>query len=321
MNHLYRISVIIPLYNVEAYIAKCLDSVLSQSDETVEIICVNDSSPDKSRNIVIEYQKMHVNIKLIDRENGGLSAARNTGIKHATGKYIVFLDSDDYLTENVIGAMFEQMETQYLDVLVGNIQWVYDDGRILKEKQITHVINTIQSGEVCFNVLIETNYYVPMAYNTMCKREFIVNNNLYFKEGYIYEDEMWTPEILLKALRVNGFKGYHYNYLQRTNTIVNSELSTYKFKCLLEASNHILSLSEKYTNNTLNTKANLLVRACIIYGIARRNYIIGSNIAFDISVFKLLKCRLPTTQFDICIQNTINSKIKRRVLRILHWFL
>lgn len=234
------ISIIIPIYNVEAYISKCLDSVLNQPNVDIELICVNDASPDGSRDIVVKYQKSHANIKLVDRENGGLSAARNTGIMHASGKYILFLDSDDYLTENVLGAMLEQMEVESLDVLLGNIQWVYADGKITKVKQITQLINTIQLGEVCFNTLIEADYYVPMAYNVMCKRDFIVTNNLYFKEGYIYEDEMWTPEVLLKAERVNGFDKYHYNYFQRTNTIVNSGISQYKLNCLVAASNHLI---------------------------------------------------------------------------------
>jgi len=312
------ISVIIPIYNVEQYIAKCLDSVLSQPFADIEIICVNDSSPDNSREIVIDYQKKHRNIILIDRENGGLSAARNTGIKNAKGKYLIFLDSDDYLSENILTEMYQQMEAENLDILLGNIQWVYETGKVVKEKLITDIVNVVQSGEKCFNTLIETDYYVPMAYNSMIRSDFLVNNNLYFKEGYVYEDEMWTPEALLIARRVNGFYKYHYNYFQRTNTIVNSGLSEYKLKCLTEASDHLFILSKRYSVNATNTKANLIVRACVIYGIAKKSYPIQSISSKNISGFKLLCAHLPKYQFDICIQNIVSEKISRRLLRFIN---
>lgn len=316
------ISIIIPIYNVEAYIAKCLDSVLEQSSDDIEIICVNDASPDNSRSIVVEYQKDHANLKLIDRENGGLSAARNTGIKHATGKYLLFLDSDDYLSKNVTGQMFNQMEDENLDVLLGNILWVYENGQIAKEKLITKVINGVKTGEEYFNTLIENDYYVPMAYNALCRRDFILENSLFFKEGYVYEDEMWTPEVLLKAEKVNGCALYHYNYNQRANTIINSNLSDYKLECLFEASNHILDISKKYNYTFQNTKANLLVRAFTIFGLLKKDYKnkIDSKAVSNYSIINLIKEKLPKKQFEICLQNSEESKFLRRIYRIVYKF-
>lgn len=314
------ISVIIPIYNVEAYISKCIDSVLNQSFKDVELICVNDNSPDNSREIVTEYQKKHPNIQLIDRENGGLSAARNTGIENATGKYLLFLDSDDYLSENVVGAMYQQMETENLDILLGNIQWVYETGKVVQEKQITDIVSTVQTGEVCFNSMIETDYYVPMAYNTMCRKNFLLENSLYFKEGFVYEDEMWTPQALLKALRVNGFSDYHYNYFQRANTITNSALSEYKLKCMLHAANHIIDLSAKDIGISIRTKANLWLRAYVIWGLYNKN---KGNFEHNLStknfsIKSLLLAKLPPLQFEKCLQNCVNSKTNRRIYRILY---
>ncbi|OIP84757.1 MAG: hypothetical protein AUK44_01245 [Porphyromonadaceae bacterium CG2_30_38_12] len=318
------ISVIIPIYNVEAYISKCLDSVLKQPFTDFELICVNDASPDNSRDIVLEYQKKHSNIKLIDRENGGLSAARNTGIKNAIGKYLLFLDSDDYLSENILGAMYQQMETEHLDLLLGNIQWVYEDGKVVQEKQITDIISTVQEGENCFYTLIETDYYVPMAYNAICRRDFIVKNNLFFEEGYVYEDEMWTPEALIKAERVNGFTTYHYNYFQRANTITNSELSDYKLRCMLQAANHIIELSEKDNGISIRTKANLWLRAYIIWGLYNKNKgNVKNNLKTkNFSIKSLLLAKLPQMQFEKCLQNCISSKYARRFYRIVYkmWF-
>ncbi len=314
------LSIVIPFYNVEAYISKCIDSVLNQSFKDIELICVNDSSPDNSRKIVTEYQKKHPNIQLIDRENGGLSAARNTGIENATGKYLLFLDSDDYLSENVVGAMYQQMEAENLDILLGNIQWVYETGKVVKEKQIRDIVNTVKKGEDCLNALIETDSYVPMAYNAICRRDFIVKNNLYFEEGYVYEDEMWTPQALLKARRVNGFSDYHYNYFQRANTITNSALSDYKLKCMLHAANHIIDLSAKDNGISIRTKANLWLRAYIIWGLYNKN---KGNFEHNLStknfsIKSLLLAKLPPMQFEKCLQNCVNSKTKRRIYRILY---
>lgn len=318
MSHQYRLSVIIPVYNVENYIAKCLDSVLSQSDETVEVICVNDGSPDNSRQIISNYITKYKNIKCIDRPNGGLSAARNTGIENATGKYLLFLDSDDYLSENIVGAMYQQIEAENLDILLGNIQWVYETGKVVQEKQIRDIVSTVQTGEDCFNALIETDYYVPMAYNVICRRDFVVKNNLYFEEDYVYEDEMWTPEALIKAERVNGFSNYHYNYFQRANTITNSAISDYKLKCMVHAANHIIKLSHKVISN--KTKANLWQRAFIIWGLYKMSMAKSQqNISTkNFSIKSLLQARLPQKQFEKCLQNCVNSKTNRRIYRILY---
>lgn len=313
----YSISVIIPVYNVENYIAKCLDSVLQQCNDTVEIICVNDDSPDGSRKVIADYLTKYKNIKCINRPNGGLSAARNTGIKHAKGEYILFLDSDDFLAENVIGKMYKQIETERLDMLLGNIQWVYENDKIVKEKQITQVLGTVQFGEDCFNTLIETDYYVPMAYNAMCRRDFLIENNLYFREGYVYEDEMWMPEALLKAKRVNGFKEYHYNYFQRENTITSSKPSEYKLNCLLFAARFLIELSE---NLNINTKANLWVRSFIIWGLYSKNKKNKNINVVDarFSVLSLLRAKLPRLQFERCLQNCVYSKFWRRFCRLIY---
>jgi len=311
------ISVVIPVYNVENYIAKCLDSLLEQDFADVEILCVNDGSLDKSRELILEYQNSHKNIKLIDRENGGLSAARNTGIKHAEGKYLVFLDSDDYLAPNIFTGIYNQMEAENLDVILGNVCWVYGDGKEYRENQVFDLINVVQSGEDCFNKLIENDYYVPMAYNTICRRNFIVENHLYFKEGYVYEDEMWTPELLLKAKRVNGFREYHYNYFQRANTITNSELSDYKLSCMLYAAKYLIQYSKQFTNNT---KANLWVRAFDIwnmyYELSKINNIKVTHAQF--TSLNLLKEHLPNLQFEKCLQNCVHSKYVRRVNRLIY---
>ena len=105
-----KVSVIVPIYNVKRYLAKCLDSIISQTLKDIEIICVNDGSTDGSEKVLAEYAKKDSRIKIVNRKNGGLSAARNTGMPYATGKYIGFVDSDDYIEPTMYELMYYNAE-------------------------------------------------------------------------------------------------------------------------------------------------------------------------------------------------------------------
>ena len=122
-----KVSVIVPVYNVEKYIRKCLDSLVNQTLEDIEIIVVNDGSKDSSIDILKEYAEKHNNIKVYEKENGGLSDARNYGLQFATGKYIAFLDSDDYVDVNLYKRMYEKAKAEDSDMVECNFYWVYDN--------------------------------------------------------------------------------------------------------------------------------------------------------------------------------------------------
>lgn len=320
MNYLYRISVIIPVYNVEAYIAKCLDSVLSQIDETVEIICVNDSSPDNARQIIEGYKLQYPSIKCIDRPNGGLSAARNSGIREASGEYIVLLDSDDCLENDVLFDLYNQAKEYDADVLVGNTKWIYPNAETHIEKYSSaDIISSVISGTDAIVKLMENEIYVPMAYNYICRRNYIVENNLFFKEGLIYEDELWTPQILIPAKRVVATKVYHYNYLQRDNTITNSAVTQMKIDSTFYVSKQLIELI-KLTDNQL-LKNCIWKRACIIYnkGVGMHTELNGEQKRlFIIQWIDLFKSGLSYEYFNFCLSQLFYSKMQRRLLRIIY---
>ena len=125
-----KLSIIIPVYNVEPYIAKCLDSCLHQDIPTdeYEIIVVNDGSPDNSVVIVKDYMQRYLNVRLVNRDNGGLSAARNTGLKEAKGEYVWFVDSDDWIEPYVLKHLTDKAYKDKLDVLCFNLQLAFPDG-------------------------------------------------------------------------------------------------------------------------------------------------------------------------------------------------
>lgn len=195
------LSIIIPVYNVEKYLHQCLNSVYSQNLEACEVICVNDGSTDNSRTILQEFKDINNDLILIDRENGGLSAARNSGLKMANGKYVYFLDSDDYLFHGVLRKTIDFVEENELDLAYFN---VLKDGKEFyfnNKKEITEVL----SGKEYYKLNYEVNGFFPPSavWTHLYKREFLLQNSMKFKEGIEHEDEEFTPRTYYFAQRVS----------------------------------------------------------------------------------------------------------------------
>lgn len=212
------LSFIIPVYNVEKYLAKCLDSILVGNKFTGQVICVNDGSTDNSLAILEVYAKEYPNVEVITQPNAGLSAARNAGIKAAKGKYVCFVDSDDYWESNVLKGLMEQIDREQLDVLRFNFRNVnerYEEFHPNKApKRDIDYSETVTDGEDFLN-----NRLGPMCYAVMfvIKREFL--KDCMFKEGIYFEDTEWTPRMLLKAQRVASTETVVYNYFWREGSI------------------------------------------------------------------------------------------------------
>lgn len=207
-------SIIIPIYNVEKYLRQCIDSVLAENFLDCEIILVNDGSPDGCGEICDEYANKFSHIKVIHKHNGGLSDARNAGIKEAKGDYLIFLDSDDYWIninknqKNYIGegilSDLQLLTNDKIDLILhpssDNIR------KIPKEISFTNYdfINN-------FEALVKSNYYVSNAWTKIVKREIIIKNNLFFPKGYIHED---LPYSLALARFVKTFAIYNNPFYQ-----------------------------------------------------------------------------------------------------------
>ena len=218
--NMIKLSFIVPIYNVEQYLLKCVDSLLNQDMplSEYEIILVDDGSPDACPQICDEYAAGHENIRVVHRENGGLSAARNSGIEVAQGEYICFVDSDDYWEPNRLGALIEQAESEQLDVLRFNYQNVNELYEVFlpykDAKRDVDYDGSITDGETFLNERLGPSCYVT---------QFILRCELLddclFKEGVYFEDTEWTPRMLLKAQRVTSTPMIVYNYLWRTGSI------------------------------------------------------------------------------------------------------
>ena len=218
-----KLSVIVPVFNVERYLPKCVDSLLDQnlSLEEYEIILVDDGSPDRCGEICDEYAARYSHIRVVHRENGGLSAARNNGIDEAQGTYLQFVDSDDYLEPNVLKSLLDKMEQDQLDVLRFNYQNVNERFEIFEPNKVSKPFVDFRD-EVCdgLTFLTERLGYACYACQFVIRRELL--DRCRFKVGVYFEDTEWTPRLLLQAARVNSTDLVVYYYMMRTGSITQS---------------------------------------------------------------------------------------------------
>lgn len=219
-----KVSVIIPVYNVERYLARCLESVINQTYKDVEIICVNDCSPDNSAEILEKYAKKDNRIKIINRkQNGGPSAARNTGLDVATGEYVYFIDSDDWIDLDYIEKMVEKIEKSNCDIVLNtNIVQNTDDS----EEQYIWNRYKKQNNEGEYIDKYNAIHKTPcMIWAHLYKKSFLDTFNLRFPESYIYEDEYFQYTSLLTTENLFVFYGAKYHYYKNTNSIMQKNKS------------------------------------------------------------------------------------------------
>lgn len=204
------------MYKVEAFILRCLNSCIKQDikQDDYEIICINDGSPDKSRELAENFAQTHSNVKVISQENGGLSAARNTGIEYATGDYIMFVDSDDWIEPNCLLKITKQCTEKDLDLLQICAADVYGN-RIVKRFNKKEGI--IKTGKDC----LLTSFPICAPF-TIYRREFLNKYGLRFLKGIFHEDNEFTPRVYYYALRVSALNDIIYYVYQNPNSITRS---------------------------------------------------------------------------------------------------
>ena len=218
-----KISVIVPIYNVEQYLRKCIDSIINQTYKNLEIILVDDESPDNCGQICDDYAKKDTRIKVIHKKNGGLSDARNAGLEVCTGNFLSFVDSDDWIELNTYEIMMKSMNEYNADMVVSNINYVYKDK--VESKYSEDKIRCFNKEEA-MKELIRDGLVQAVVWNKLYKREFI--DNLRFKVGKLNEDEFFTYKICAKAERIVYTPEALYQYRQREDSI----MGTYSLKRL-----------------------------------------------------------------------------------------
>ncbi len=236
-----KVSVIIPVYNVEKYLGECLDSVLGQTLKDLEIICVDDGSTDGSPKMLAEYVAKDPRIRIITQANAGLSAARNVGMDAATGKYIYFLDSDDYIKDDAMEKCFSICERDGLDQLVFNSECLFEDGsmdiELLRKKARSYLLppelsDTVLNGAEALEKLRDLKCFCVCVPFRMLRLECLRNAFLRFVPGIIHEDDLFTPVSLCEAQRVELIQDALYIRRFRPSSIVTAHGSEAKAKSL-----------------------------------------------------------------------------------------
>lgn len=209
-----KISIVVAVYNVEKYLSECIESIINQTYSNLEIILVDDGSPDNSGNIAEEYAKKDKRIKVIHKENGGLSDARNAGMKAATGDYLMFSDSDDFLIENACELLVNKIEKEQADYVIGNYINCYEDGQLWEKP----IFDLEKYKEFKLNIKdYKDSFYIMNSgvWNKIFNMNFIRNLELEFVVGLPAEDAIFTTYCFIKAKKVFYIPQLVYVYRQR----------------------------------------------------------------------------------------------------------
>lgn len=213
------ISVIVPVYKVEKYLDKCIQSIVEQTYQNLEIILVDDGSPDICPGICDEWGMKDSRIKVIHKENGGLSSARNAGMAVAKGEYIGFVDSDDYIENNMYEKLYTIIKTEEADLAICNFDIVTERGELIENGLL--IKDEVFSGKVGLEKLMqERGWYYVTAWNKLYSRKIV--EEMKFPVGKIHEDEFFVHRVFGKCSKIVSISQGLYKYVQRQGSIMNA---------------------------------------------------------------------------------------------------
>ena len=229
-----KVSVIVPVYNVEKYIKKCLDSLVNQTLEDIEIIVVNDGSPDNSQKIIDRYVKKYPKkVKSYIKENGGLGSARNYGLTKATGEYIAFVDSDDYVDLEMYEKLYNIAKQKDIDIVTTTKNY-----RVENDLCIIDKFYRVNSDDNLKNFIINE----AGSCNKIVKKTIIDKNNFMFFENHFYEDIAVTPALALYTKKVEIVDESFYYYVNRSGSIMNQVKYNKRLEDIFDSLNNLKSI-------------------------------------------------------------------------------
>lgn len=292
-----KFSIIIPVYNVEQYIEKCLDSVFNQTYKNFEVIVVNDGTEDNSIDIIKKYD-----VKLINQKNQGLSAARNNGVKEATGEYLIFVDSDDYIEKDLLEQINNNLENNPTIVRYQAID-------VIEKREINRYEEEFynKNGKDAFSAITEYHYVEP-AWLYAINRKYYLENNFEFKTGAYHEDFGLIPLVIYKSEKVNSINYCGYCYLKRTGSIMNTtsyEKDIKKMDDMLIHYNYLMNEISKIKGD------NKIIVSFI------SNSVIMKLLSLKKDDYKkYLKVLRDKKVFDNLLDNTLPRRIKKMLIKI-----
>ena len=293
-----KFSIIIPVYNVEDYIGKCLDSVFNQTFNDYEVIVVNDGTKDNSMEIVKEYD-----VKIINQENMGLSEARNTGVKKAKGEYIIFLDSDDFIEKDLLKRINDSSKNNP-DIIRFQIE-DYENNEVTNkyEEDSFNGLNGVEAFKrIC------SYHYIENAWAYAIRREYYIKEKYKFKKGTYHEDFGIIPLVIIESKKVNSINYIGYNYVQRNGSIMNSNDYSKTKKKVEDFYSHYIYLIEE--GNKLKTDTTY-------YKSFISNSLILKITELKKEDYKFYKRKLKEEKvFDNILNDTFSRKVKKVLLKL-----
>lgn len=235
------VTVVIPVYKVEKYIDKCIESILNQTYSNLEIILVDDGSPDNCGKICDNYIEKDVRIKVVHKENGGLSDARNAGIDIANGKYITFVDSDDYIDSEYVELLYKTIKKDKSDMAISSHKVIYENGTILKKA--TEEESILKPKEVLKRILYDDGIDLS-AWAKLYKIELF--EEIRYPKGRLFEDAATTYKLVDKCKKISIISKSTYNYIIRRNSITNVNFSEKKMDLIISTEEMCSYIKKKY---------------------------------------------------------------------------
>lgn len=256
------ISIIVPVYGVEEYLDRCIKSLVNQKNVNIEIILVDDGAIDRSPQICDAWAKRDDRIKVIHKQNGGLSDARNTGIKIANGRYIAFVDSDDWIEQNLYRTLLDAINKTKSDIACCKIARVQANASNFRTEKLSGNYEIYSTNEAMYELIMDRKIQ-QVVWNKLYKREAL--ENIWFEVGKYNEDEFWSYQVIGQARQVVVVDYVGYYYLQRSSSIMGSRYSARRLDAV-EAKTLRQSYLEKfYPSLEFIGKINLLY-TCLYHG-------------------------------------------------------
>lgn len=316
-----KVSIIIPIYNVENYLIRCLESVNDQTFEDFEVILLNDGSTDRSGQIAKEYCETHPRFLYFEHTNIGLGPSRNRGIELATGEYMMFVDSDDYLKVDAIENLLESIQSTMADLSCGNFEMVFDnhtDNYPIKAIKKNESINLESLSLQDF----AKKYYLTGVHGYHCwtkiyRRKFIIDNGILFGDNneIFAEDNHFLLELILKKPKISYINDIVYNYYQRSTSIMNS----YKVN-LVERQMKMIEILDNENKNSRDEfftfmLSPLTIETIIMEALNLKNEVNQYSLLED-SMAKLRGYELFFEALDVFLDNKIYQEYRKRSKRI-----
>lgn len=308
------ISVIVPIYNVEKYLDRCVDSIINQTYKNLEIILVDDGSPDNCPQMCDDYAKKDSRIKVVHKENGGLSDARNVGMKVATGEYVSFIDSDDYVSLDFYETLLETIVDNDSDIVECGVVKFYENEKFDKYNDDLKVTNydTVDA----LDGLINENPFKQHVWNKLYKSNIALD--IPYAVGKLNEDEFWTYQIFGKAKKVTRINKTMYYYFQRGSSIMGNGYNIKRLDALEGKMNRQAYIEKNFP--ILTTKAKVdLYGSCIFAYQSVLKFMSGKDKKKAGKIIKDYKNRCKLTNDEI--NNVDDSSRKYYKLAKLNFYL